>query len=274
MPLKLVQFRYYGENNPIKNNFPLLFSDRLTKVIEMQNMIANDRMEILESDWKKFQTISKGVINWGAKDNDINKLYDDREIAKIQDENIKLKIRENQKKVGLKIPEGQLEDIDEYGYSNNEKKQMFLLILDEVITFLDFKEMDRKSQKIFLYIKEIIFRTILEIEKENGMTVLWPEAYSFQKYGKLQYIKIQTIPGTKIYMKLNENADKSYIIGDTGILEINVQRNKIENDSNSNENQNYFFRIKGFSLDAQSKKTINALEDGHLIITIIYSEGE
>ncbi len=88
----------------------------------------------------------------------------------------------------------------------------------------------------------------------------YPKIFSFEKYNNIKNIKIQTVPGTKIFL----NNNNPIIIGRTGILNINP----------SEYSNNKILKIYGISLDNSSKITLNNLDNGYIIITFIYEEEE
>lgn len=113
------------------------------------------------------------------------------------------------------------------------------------------------------------FPRVVEREGKERL-VLWPEAYTFEKYGNINYIKIQTVPGTRIYLNRSLwNGGSPFVVGSTGILEISVRKRVTEAEKQDPGFDNSLM-VSGFALDAQSKETINTLEDGYLIITIAY----
>lgn len=98
----------------------------------------------------------------------------------------------------------------------------------------------------------------------NEMVTAWPTATMFNKYRITDYttikrIIIQTIPGLKVYIYKN-SADTTplpYIIGATGILDLNL--------TNINN-----LLISGLTIDTASKEVLYNLKNGYFIITVIY----
>lgn len=80
---------------------------------------------------------------------------------------------------------------------------------------------------------------------------------SFAGYNPIRQFGIQTIPGTKIYLNASQNP---VVIGSTGIFEIDCQ--------------NTTANITTFRVAEDSMKTIDNLENGYLIIDIVYGEEE
>lgn len=78
---------------------------------------------------------------------------------------------------------------------------------------------------------------------------------SFAGYNPIRQFGIQTIPGTKIYLNASQNP---IVIGSTGIFEIDCQ--------------NTTANITTFRVAEDSMKTIDNLENGYLIIDIVYGE--
>ena len=94
----------------------------------------------------------------------------------------------------------------------------------------------------------------------------WPQEYSYQnycvnesfaKYNPIRQFGIQTIPGTKIYLNASQNP---IVIGGTGIFEIDCQ--------------NTTANITTFRVAEESMKTIDQLENGYLIIDIVWGNEE
>lgn len=109
----------------------------------------------------------------------------------------------------------------------------------------------------------------VNIDKNQNRTILWPQPFSFEKYKGMQRIIIQTIPGTRIYMNSSKlNNGSNIIIGKTGIFDSANKDNLIKTSSNFS---NYLPNYDGFELDESSKQIINSLENGYLIITILYT---
>ena len=83
--------------------------------------------------------------------------------------------------------------------------------------------------------------------------------YKIQNQTTLKRIIIQTIPGLKldIYKNSEDEEPLPYIISGTGILDLS-----------STENNHLI--ITGFTLDENNRKTLYNLEDGYLIVTVIY----
>lgn len=120
------------------------------------------------------------------------------------------------------------------------------------------------------------FPPISIIEDQSNRKVLWPKPYTFEKYKGIQKIIFQTIPGIRIYInRALWNNGQPFIIGKTGVLEINVRQN-LTKEEQANVLFDNSIKITGLELDEDSKTTINTLEDGYLIITIVYTgeEGE
>lgn len=295
MALKLAQFRYYGENNPIQNNFPLLYIDRLDKIKTMITYLKN-HADMDDNNWNDFWDLSKGVIDWGAPDDEsyilndfsqIKNLVKDKEIQKyltqnyivihygpsVENANGALDTINNDKEIF--INDLDIDDfLKQFNFKTNEKQEIFLKIKEGYFTFSNFKELNKYKQILFLYEKFILFDSIVAMEKEKGRTVLWPQPYTFQKYEGLQKISIHTLPGIRIYMNRTLwNGGSPFIVGKTGILE-GAARLQYTSDEIDSEQFNNTFLITGFELDENSKKTINSVENGHLIITLTYSEKE
>lgn len=76
------------------------------------------------------------------------------------------------------------------------------------------------------------------------------------KYSPLR-IKIQTIPGTKIYFT---NMSNPFYIEQTGILDLDCD--------------NHNLKFSGLHLDETSLNTITNLPNGHFIMTIVYKAME
>ena len=75
--------------------------------------------------------------------------------------------------------------------------------------------------------------------------------------GPIRQFGIQTIPGTKIYLNASQNP---VVIGSTGIFEIDCQ--------------NTTANITTFRVAEESMKTIDNLENGYLIIDIVWGNEE
>lgn len=107
------------------------------------------------------------------------------------------------------------------------------------------------------------------IDKNQERTVLWPKPFSFEKYQGMQRIIIQTIPGIRIFMNSSkQNNGFSIIIGKTGIFDSSNKDNLTKAGSSFS---NYLPNYDGFELDTTSKQIINSLENGYLIVTILYT---
>ena len=78
---------------------------------------------------------------------------------------------------------------------------------------------------------------------------------SFQAYKPIRQLGIQTLPGTKFYINQSQSP---IIVGGTGIFEIDCT--------------NTTAIINSIRFDKDSMTTINNLENGYLIIDILYGE--
>ena len=89
-----------------------------------------------------------------------------------------------------------------------------------------------------------------QISMAIGTTFLSDQIKS--DYGLITMLGIQALPGTKFY--LNQNIDP-IIVGHTGIFELDLT------------GKSSIYKL-AFSLD--SLREVNALENGHLIIDVVY----
>lgn len=107
-------------------------------------------------------------------------------------------------------------------------------------------------------------------ETDGYKEIPWLTPDAWKNYGEPSYIKIQTLPGTKIYFNNSYfNGGSPIIIGKTGILELSKRKQITENEQND-LNFNIDLKYYGFIIDEMSRRTIDTIKDGYLIVTIIY----
>ena len=86
----------------------------------------------------------------------------------------------------------------------------------------------------------------------------WPNyctQESFKKYSPINQLGIQTLPGTRIFIN---SSLTPIIIGSTGIFELDVS--------------NTSATISGLRVEQASMEQIRDLENGYLIIDLVYGE--
>lgn len=99
--------------------------------------------------------------------------------------------------------------------------------------------------------------------------------YDFSLYANKQKITIHTIPGTNIYLNhLNNrtswNNGAPIVIGQSGILEIAIQKNLTDDEDEETYYINNALNLSSIKLDKNSKKIIDNFNNGYFIITIFY----
>ena len=94
-----------------------------------------------------------------------------------------------------------------------------------------------------------------ENNNPNWKWQLYCTANSFKKYSPITAIGVQTLPGTKIYLN---GSITPIIIGNSGIFELDVA--------------NTSATINNFRVDQESMKLIRDLQNGYIIIDIVYEE--
>lgn len=80
---------------------------------------------------------------------------------------------------------------------------------------------------------------------------------SFKSYRPIQSFGIQTLPGTRIYLNQSSNP---IIIGATGIFEIDCR--------------NTTAILNSFRIEQSSMETIEQLDNGYLVIDLVYGKEE
>lgn len=119
--------------------------------------------------------------------------------------------------------------------------------------------------------KKYNFPVVTDIYADNYGASLFPYRWTFEKYKNIQSIHIQTIPGLKLYINQDKKSSANhemlpFIIGPTGNFDI-VLRDRILKTTQKYSN---LLAVTGLTIDDNSKKTLDVLENGFLIITIIY----
>ena len=94
--------------------------------------------------------------------------------------------------------------------------------------------------------------------KEESGKILCPTFEMLRKYNQIIRLTVTTIPGTllHIYYDDKDNHILDYVIGSTGILDIDMTSTPIS--------------LKGITIDPMSVEILKNNPDNYFIITIIY----
>ena len=219
MGLKMAQFRYYGQNNKLRQQInPSLHMD----------------------DW--LVAINETII----KNNDNN------EVNIIQEE-------ENHKKFFLQPDDEGKYHLNKYNISNtyylNNGQEFSPSSDDELNTII------KENHAVGVYWYAKVSEAI----------------YSFlHKYHYLKYVKIETIPGTILYLNSASNNKIRTVIGKTGILDLDISRTfQLGGQIIFRENniqKLYDLDFWGFVINQGSKETIDNIDNGYIIVTIVYGD--
>ena len=86
----------------------------------------------------------------------------------------------------------------------------------------------------------------------------WPHyctSETFKKYSPIKQLGIQTLPGTRLYIN---SSNTPIIVGSTGIFELDVATTTAT--------------INGLRIEQDSMELIRNLDNGYLIIDIVYGD--
>ena len=91
---------------------------------------------------------------------------------------------------------------------------------------------------------------------KNWSWAIYCEAQAFKAYSPIMQLGIQTLPGTRLYIN---SSTTPVIVGSTGIFELDVTNTSAS--------------IASIRIEQASMQKLRELDNGYLIIDIVYEEG-